>query len=139
MSSDVAKPCWDYSMPLQLWAICFLPVIAAVWAWVMVYKNRHGNSRKFASSVALTLLTASAMVSAVGTVYLTYFACVPKSTVWTALPEYTLDSYVMLLAFSSLVAGFVALKRGHSRKLCGIVLLMSGWQLFFSLMHAATL
>ena len=107
-------------MPLQLWVICFLPVIAAAWGWVMVYRNPHGNSRKVASSVALTLLTASAMVSAVGTVYLTYFACVTKSTQWTALPEYRLDSYVMLLAFSSLVAGFVGLKRGIHGNCAGL-------------------
>ncbi len=126
-------------MPLVLWVICSLPVIAAVWGWVIVYKNRRGNSRKLALSVALTLLTASAMVNAVGTVYLVYFACVPKSTPWTALPEYRLDGYVLLLSFGSLIAGLVALKLGHLRKLCGIVLLASGWLLFFSFMHAMTL
>lgn len=126
-------------MPLRLWVICFAPVIAAVWGCVTVFKNRHTKRPQFASAIALTLCTASAMLAACGTVYLTYFACVPSSTPWTALPEYTLDFYVMLLAFSSLVAGLIALTRGHSRRLNGTVLLTSGWLLFFSLMHASTI
>ena len=126
-------------MPLRLWVICFVPVIAVVWGWVTAYKNQHAKRPQLASEIALTLCTASTLLAASGTVYLTYFACVPSSTPWTALPEYTLDAYVMLFALSSAVAGLIALKRGHSRGLNGPVLLISGWLLFFSFMHASTI
>jgi hypothetical protein len=126
-------------MPLRLWVICFVPVIAVVWGCVMLYKSRHAKRPQLASAIALTLCTASAMLAACGTVYLTYFACIPSSTPWTALPEYTLDFYVMLLAFSSGVAGLIALTRGHSRGLNGTVLLTSGWLLLFSFVHASTI
>ena len=125
-------------MPLQLWVICFVPVIAAVWCWVTVYKSRHAKRPKLASLIALTLFTASAMLAAFGTLYLVYFTCVPSSTGWRDLPEYTLDFLVELLALPSVVAGFIALKRGHSRRLCGTVLLMAGWLLVFSFLHAMT-
>jgi len=122
-----------------MWVIRSLPVLAAAWGWTMVYRNRHGNSRETASSIALVLLTISAMVNAVGTVYLVYFACVPKSTSWTALPEYRLDAYVILFALGTVITGFVGLSQGNSRKLCGMVLLVCGWQLLFALMHAVTI
>jgi hypothetical protein len=92
-----------------------------------------------ASLVALALSTASAMFAACGTVYLVYFACVPSSTPWTSLPEYSLDFYVMLLALTSLIAGCIALARGQSRRLCGTVLLTSAWLLVFSFLHASTI
>ncbi len=132
------KPCWDYSMSLVSWIIYFVPIIAAVWAWVWVYKDWGAKSRKFASAIALTMATGAAMVGACGTIYLTYFTCVPSSTPWTALPEYTLDAYVMLLALSGGIAGLVALVRGNSRRLCGLVLSISGWQLLFTFFHAST-
>jgi hypothetical protein len=126
-------------MPLRLWVICFLPVVGAGVGWATVVIKWRAGGRKIASSVALGLLTVSALVNAAGTVYLVYFACVPKSTSWTQLPEYSLDVWVMLLAFCSVLAGLLAFKRERSWGLCGIVWLMSGWQLFFSMMHAATL
>lgn len=126
-------------MPAVSWVICLVPVIAAGWCWVLVHMNRHATRPKLASLVALTLFTAAAMSGACGTVYLVYFTCVPSSTPWTALPEYKLDSYILLLALSSIVAGLIALGRGHSRKICGTVLLMSGWLALFSLLHAMTM
>jgi len=125
-------------MPLQLWVICFVPLIAAIWGWAIVYKNRDAKGQQLASEIALILCTASAMIGAFGTVYLVYFTCVPSSTPWTALPDYKLDFCVMLFALSSVVAGFIALMRGHSRTLCGTVLLTSAWLMFFSIMHAST-
>lgn len=139
MAPGSPKPCWDYSMPAVSWVICLVPVIAAGWCWVLVHKNRHATGPKLGSLIALTLSTAAAISGACGTVYLVYFTCVASSTPWTALPEYKLDAYVLLLALSSMVAGLIALGRGHSRKICGTVLLTSGWLALFSFLHGLTI
>ena len=125
-------------MPSQLWVICFVPVISAICGWVIVYRSRDKKGPELVSGIALILCTVSALIGALGTVYLVYFTCVPRSTQWTALPEYRLDGCVMLFALGSVVIGFIALMRGHSRTLCGTVLLTSGWLIFFSIMHAST-
>jgi len=125
-------------MPFALWVICFVPVLAAVWAWMTVYRERSKRPI-FGSVLALALFTVCAVVAAGGTIYLVYFACVPLSTPWTSLPEYGLDGWVMLLALASLIAGGVALARHNSRRLCVTVLLMSGWLFIFACLHACTI
>jgi hypothetical protein len=88
--------------------------------------------------VALVLSTMSAAVAAGGTVYIVYFACVPTTTLWRDLPEYTVDAYVTLLSLAGLVAGFVALARHNSRRLCTLALLISGWLFVFSALQGST-
>ena len=67
-------------------------------------------------------------------VYLTYFACVPVSTRWRDLPEFTLSAWVGPLSLCTMVLGIIALARRSSRPIRGVVVLvlvMSVWLFMF--------
>jgi hypothetical protein len=134
-----SSTCMEYGMTWGTWLIWCAPVIPALWGWLRFYRNRRVTPPTLAPAIALVCFTACATLSAAGTLYLAYFACVPSSTPWQLLPEFRLDACVIILAVASLISGFIALARGHSKLLFGIVLLASGWLFTFSVLHAITI
>ena len=94
MTSVSNESCWQYSMPFVLWVICSVPILATLWGWMTVYRERSKRPISVPLSPLLFLPCAPSWL--LGALSSGAFRVRAIIDPLASLPEYRQDSWVML-------------------------------------------